>query len=269
MSIESQLKEKLSSKRSISESYYFVNYELYPLDSHKNKVIVKANDENEAIEKAQKSVAKQHPEATHFIIDNSEAPLKEIDAWKESHPDVEIKIYESEDVMGVSTYADAVSSSAAAVMIAYQNANKWLDIIKEYVLMFQGCVFFSNYIHNLAHTMPARFDKFGDILHTADLVVPYPPTEYIPNMPVDIPSTFQSIYDILDSICASLRAFIKVTQDTEGHALSCSAEELLVDISGEFTDLYRMNRAYTICNDPIKFDKWVAQYLNNKGTLID
>jgi len=61
-------------------------------------------------------------------------------------------------------------------MEAYQNANKWLDTIKEYVYTDLSCVFFSSFIHELAHTMPERFDKFGDILHTLNIKVPYPAT---------------------------------------------------------------------------------------------
>lgn len=165
--------------------------------------------------------------------------------------------------------ASPVFSAAEQVMESYQNANKWLDSIKEYVLMDLSCVFFSNYIHNLAHTMPARFDKFGDILHTADIKVPYPATAGIPNMPSDIPSVFQQVLDILGAISTSLRGFIKITQDTEFHAIACSAEELLIDIEGEYTNLYRLRRAYSSCQDIIKFDKYVAHYLNNLGELID
>ena len=176
----------------------------------------------------------------------------------------------SEDkVVDPTPVVDPILGAAEQVMATYQNANKWLDIIKEYVLMDLGCVFFSTYIHNLAHTMPVRFDKFGDILHTANIKIPYPATAYIPNMPSDIPSTFQHIFDILGAISASLRNFIKLTQDTEMHALACSSEELLVDIEGEYTNLYRLRRAYSSCQDPIKFDKYVNHYVNNLGTLID
>jgi hypothetical protein len=164
---------------------------------------------------------------------------------------------------------DSILIAAERVMASYQNANKWLDIIKEYVLMDLGCVFFSNYIHNLAHTMPARFDKFGDILHTEDITVPYPATNYIPQVPTDIPSVFQQVFDILGAISTSLREFIKLTQDTENHAMACSAEELLVDISGEYTNLYRLSRVYSNCQDAIKFDKYVAHYVNSLGNLID
>lgn len=165
--------------------------------------------------------------------------------------------------------ANPVLSAAEQVMASYQNANKWLDSIKEFVLMDLGCVFFSNYIHNLAHTMPARFDKFGDILHTADIKVPYPATAVISNQPSDIPSVFQQVLDILGAISTSLRGFIKITQDTEFHAMACSAEELLIDIEGEYTNIYRLRRVYSINPDAIGFDKYVSHYVSNLSNLID
>lgn len=159
--------------------------------------------------------------------------------------------------------------TAEKVMESYQNANKWLDIIKEVLLMDIGCVFFSNYVHNLAHSMPVRFDKFGDILHTVDMKVPYPATGNIPNTPSDINGCFTMIFEIIKGISTSLREFIKITQDTEYHALACSTEELLIDIERENTNLFRMKRAYDICGDAIKFDKYVAHYVSNLGNLID
>lgn len=160
--------------------------------------------------------------------------------------------------------------SASNVMASYQNANKWLDIIKEYLLMDCGCVFFSNYVHNLAHSMPVRFDKFGDILHTIDMKVPYPATAYIDSEPSSVEESFDKICTILDSISSSLSEFIGVAESSSYKAMAVSAETLLEDISREYINLNRMRRAFNKCDgEVIKFDKWVAQYLNNLGTLID
>lgn len=159
-------------------------------------------------------------------------------------------------------------SSATNVMIAYQNANKWLDIIKEALLMDCGCTFFSNYIHNLAHSMPMRFDKFGDILHTMDMKVPYPATEYIESEPTSIAEAFDSVFSILLDISNALVEFVAAAESTN-KAAAISAETLLEEIANENTSLHRMRRAYLLCGDNIKFDKWCAQYINNLGTLID
>ena len=133
-----------------------------------------------------------------------------------------------------------------------------------------GCVFFSNYVHNLAHSMPVRFDKFGDILHTIDMKVPYPATEYIDNEPDGISESFDKICSILDSISSALVEFIGVAETSSHKAMAISAETLLEDIANEYTNLKRMRRAYETCEgDIIKFDKWCAQYINNLGKLID
>lgn len=164
---------------------------------------------------------------------------------------------------------DPIAVSTVKVMEAYQNANKWLDSIKEVLLMDLGCVFFSNYVHELAHTMPARFDKFGDILHMADMKVPYPATGAIPNSPTNISESFRMIYEILNIISTSLRGCIKAAQDSDHHAIACAVEELLLDIEKENTHIHRMRRVFDSCGDALKFDTWVAQYISNLDKLID
>lgn len=156
----------------------------------------------------------------------------------------------------------SLNTSITEVMKSYQDANRWLDIIKEDLLINKGTFFFSEYIHNLAHTMPVRFDAFGDILHTANILVPYPPTEDIPYSLEDIPTIFKAIFDILSRISKSLREFIEITGGTKYHSISCKSEELLIDIDTEFENLHRMRKAYDICQDPMKFDKYLHIYLN-------
>lgn len=159
-------------------------------------------------------------------------------------------------------------TSANAVMCSYQDANKWLDIVKEHLLMDLGCVFFSTYVHNLAHTMPVRFDKFGDILHTADIKIPYPATTYIPYELSDINSCFNAIFETLGRINESLRSFINSTEGTSYHSMACSAEELLISIDSESTNLHRMQRAYANCGDIIKFDAWVGRYVDHLDSIL-
>lgn len=159
-----------------------------------------------------------------------------------------------------------IATSAIGVMTAYQNANRWLDIIKESILMDYGCVYFSNYVHNLAHTMPTRFDKFGDILHTVNIRVPYPPTGEFPASLPDFVSIFSNIFIILDTIQLALKQFISTTEHTP---LALSAEELLVDISKEYTHLYRMQKVQSITASLLEFDMWVHSYVENLNQLLD
>ena len=158
---------------------------------------------------------------------------------------------------------------ATEVMAAYQNANKWLDTIKECLLMDMNCAFFSSYVHNLAHTMPVRFDSFGDILHTIDMKIPYPATEYIASEPKDISESITQVCDILGGIESALSSFIDAAKGLGKRSAALSAENLLSDISTEYTTLYDIRRALNASKgEVIKFDKWVAQYINNKNALL-
>lgn len=158
---------------------------------------------------------------------------------------------------------DPLALSIVQVMKSYQDANKWLDIIKEDLLINQGLVFFSEYVHNLAHTMPVRFDKFGDILHTQNILIPYPPTGDIPYAIEGLDSAFVAIFNILDCISTALLSFIKNTQDTAQHSMACKVEELLIDIDSERENLYRMKHVASLCGS-IEFDKWVDRYLKRE-----
>lgn len=164
---------------------------------------------------------------------------------------------------------DPVVSLSRDVMSSYQNANKWLDSIKEAVYTRMNCPFFSSFIHTLAHTMPGRFDKFGDILHTANMEIPYPSTSELANIPSDISDTFTRIFECLDNIKTTLTAFIRVTDDNN-HGMSCAAEGLLNDIEEEYPMLYRLQGKWQECNgDSVAFDKYVMQYVEHKDDLLE
>lgn len=126
-------------------------------------------------------------------------------------------------------------SYARIVMTAYQNANRWLDSIKESILIDYNCPYFSKIVHDLAHTMPVRFDSFGDILHTINLKVPYPSTEEYPSEVKSIKGYINDIYSILDSIKESLLAFKKVVEGNPSTApMSIICDPLLSDIQEEY-----------------------------------
>ena len=162
-----------------------------------------------------------------------------------------------------------LANSINGVMSAYQNANKWLDSVKEFIYTDLSCPFFSSFVHELAHTMPGRFDKFGDILHTMDIEIPYPTTLELDNELVTIDDAFAVIFGCLDSIKDNLNDFIKLT-DEEFHGMACSAEELLNDIEQEYPMLFRLRDKWNQCNgDLVDFDKFVAQYVEHKEDLLE
>lgn len=164
---------------------------------------------------------------------------------------------------------DCVLSTATDVMTAYQNANKWLDSTKEAVYIHMNCPFFSSYIHNLAHTMPVRFDAFGDILHTINMEIPYPATAELEKKPQNISEAFDVIFMVLDAIKDSLNAFIKCTDENQ-HGMACSAEACLNDIEKEYPFLFRLLAKWNQSNnDMVAFDKYVMNYIEHKDELAE
>lgn len=163
----------------------------------------------------------------------------------------------------------SVEDFACSVIAAYQNATKWLDTIKEMIYHDHSCVFFSDYIHRLAHSMPERFDKFGDILHTGDIKIEYPETKELEDVPSTPEEAIDKVIEILNAIKGSLNNFIKCT-DENNHGMACSTEDLLMDIDKEYTPLFRMKKALENCDgDYASFDKWVHQYVDNKDKLTE
>jgi len=164
---------------------------------------------------------------------------------------------------------DCVNKTAAEVMVAYQNANKWLDSVKEAIYINMNCPFFSSFVHELAHSMPPRFDVYGEILHTINMEIPYPATAEISKKPANLEEAFTIIFSTLDAIKTALNAFIKCT-DEKYHGMACAAEACLNDIEGEYPMLYRLQAKAKECGeDTITFDKFVGQYNEHKSDLLE
>lgn len=163
----------------------------------------------------------------------------------------------------------SVVDTPTQVMAAYQNANKWLDSVKEFLYIEMSCPFFSSYVHSLAHSMPERFDKFGDILHTDNIQIPYPTTVELETELTSISDAFEVIFMSLDNIKQSLNDFIKDVDDIK-HGMACSAETLLNDIESEYPMLFRLKDKWEQCNeDSVEFDKYVQQYIDHKDDLLE
>ena len=69
------------------------------------------------------------------------------------------------------TEYEAIRDPARGVVAAYQDAARFLDTIKEWVYIETGMIHTSEFIHRMAHEMPKRFDRFGDILHERHLSI--------------------------------------------------------------------------------------------------
>ena len=136
-------------------------------------------------------------------------------------------------------YAE-LEEPAKNVIASYQNANRWLDTIKEHILINLNLPYFSDIVHQVAHMMPKRFDKFGDILHTRKLEVPYPSTEAWHDSIGDIENVFSIIYKILDAIQDSIIEFKNVAERTHCIDLSIRCDNLLVEITDDYQKFFTM-----------------------------
>lgn len=164
---------------------------------------------------------------------------------------------------------DQLEPNVREVMSAYQNANKWLDTLKEHILINLECPYFSNVVHQLAHTMPGRFDQFGDILHTENLLIPYPSTAEWTSPIGDISSCISIVYSILDDIKRALTNFKRAAEICGCPAMSISCDVLLTDISGEYEFYYRAEGLLKYYgNNLAQWDKRCYEYYNTKDSLI-
>lgn len=217
------------------------------------KAPCECEEANESLNK--KKLSKQLTEDAELVVATAEAPI--LAAPVTSVPEAQ------------TPPSDPIADCARNVMSAYQNANKWLDSVKEAVYTRMNCPFFSSFIHTLAHTMPGRFDKFGDILHTENMEIKYPSTDELTNIPENLTDAFNVIFKCLDSIKEALSAFIRAT-DNAHHGMSCAAEACLNDIESEYPMLYRLRSKCEECkDDSVAFDKYVMQYVTHKDDLVE
>lgn len=164
---------------------------------------------------------------------------------------------------------EETDNSIVGVMGAYQNANKWLDSVKESLYTDLACPFFSSYVHQLAHSMPERFDKFGDILHTANIQIPYPTTLELDRELNSVDDAFAIIFEVVEAIQNNLVTFIR-ENDEAHHGMSCAAEGLLNEIEEELPMLYRLRDKWEQCDgNTVEFDKFVQQYVDHKDDLLE
>lgn len=162
-----------------------------------------------------------------------------------------------------------LETPARSVMSAYQNANKWLDTLKEHILINLNLPYFSHIVHELAHTMPGRFDKFGDILHTENLLVPYPSTEEWLNSCGNIYECIQMVYDILDQIKLELYTFKSISEEKGLVAMSSACDTLISDIQEEYGFYYRVEGMLAYYGSNLSaWDHQVHQYYKDQNELI-
>lgn len=150
---------------------------------------------------------------------------------------------------------------ARAVIAAYQNANRFLDAIQEYCLIEEGMPNLASVIHNQAHLMPLRFDKFAEMLHERHLMAEYPAT---PEMDWreelhGLDDVFRCVLAAMEEIGEALEAFRAVTDGRDFRPMALFAEEAMLENSRDYTRFLAMwARWDNEGGSRTSFDSWVA-----------
>ena len=145
-----------------------------------------------------------------------------------------------------------IETSIRKVMTSYQNANRWLDTIKEALLMEYHLPCFSEIVHDLAHQMAEEFDRFGDILHTCNLRIPYPTTEEFTGQYVQLTEYVDEIIILLRSIQESLIEFKRVAEELPStYTMSIMCDDLLMTLQKECNFYYKAHAQLTILDGHI------------------
>lgn len=153
------------------------------------------------------------------------------------------------------------------VIAAYQNANRFLDTVQEYVYIEHGMPYFARAIHNEAHKFPKEFDRFADMLHERHLMAEYPATEEMDwkAMLSDIDDVFETIIGVFDDIQTALEAFRSATDTADFRPMSLFAEELMLNNSKDYT---KFLEAWTRWNEDggskTSFDGWCNHFFDSE-----
>ncbi len=145
------------------------------------------------------------------------------------------------------------------VVKAYQNAARFLDTLKEWVWIETGMGYASEYIHNLAHEMPKRFDAFGDILHDYHLMVIYPATPELTEDIQDMEKVFAIAVDVLDDIDGALKEFVRAVEVGGHDDMKATLDALLEQNRNSYNGILQMWKMWEGCQSPGVFDSWVHQ----------
>lgn len=156
---------------------------------------------------------------------------------------------------------------AREVIGAYQTANRFLDTTQEVLYIEYGMKYLSRLVHNLAHEMPKRFDKFGDMLHERHLM-----TEYASTPELDWREELKSVDDcfamvirVLESVQEALEKFHVVTDNAEFRPMALKTEEFMLQISEDYTMFLQLWKRFNVEKGSLtSFDSYCAKFLHDE-----
>lgn len=147
---------------------------------------------------------------------------------------------------------------AKALTVAYQNAARYFDEVKEAVLIVHGLVHTSDLFHKTAHWFPAQFDTVGDILHQRHVIQRYGATPEYSAPADDMGGIFAGAVSMLDEIETHLRDMIKVCDGGGDPALGRQFENLQIALSAEHEKFLTAWKMYDESDSATSYDNWIA-----------
>ena len=149
------------------------------------------------------------------------------------------------------------------VTSAFGRANHFLDTVQEGVYIETGMMYTSRYIHNVAHKMLAWLDDFSDILHERHLMTIYPPVPELIEDVRDMDTVFEIIIRIFDEVQEALEAFHAATDNGALRPLCIKTENLMMEVSAEYTNILAMANMWEKGNSYASYDKWVKSLMGD------
>ena len=147
---------------------------------------------------------------------------------------------------------------AKKATMAYQNAARYFDEMKEILLVDLGLVHTSELFHETAHWFPGQFDVIGDILHQHHVIQSYGGTPEFPGVDRDVGDICEMAVRLLDDIIDSLSEFIRISDGNSCWAIGRELETLQINVS-EVKDKYlKVWAMYDFAEtSATSFDSWV------------
>ena len=140
---------------------------------------------------------------------------------------------------------------------AFGNTNKWLDTVQEHVRITFGMPHTSDAIHAIAHAALVWLDEFSAILHERNLMTEYPATmEFAEDLP-DMETVFEVVIGILEELDGALDRFRMAADRPSLRPLALKTEEIMMDVSGEYTKVLEMWSMWDTGVSASSFDGWV------------
>lgn len=149
---------------------------------------------------------------------------------------------------------------AKAVVGAMQDAARWLDTVQEWVLMDAGMPHTARVVHDMAHTFPAKFDKFIDMLHEQHLKGEYPSTAELTEPIESVDKAFELVIAALDNVKTALTEFHSVTDNDDIRPMALYAENALQENSADYTKILFMWKMWDENGNKTSYDNWVKDF---------